>query len=130
MLDFFLTKDRPSGFLDIVITDGALQLIEDTAQDDELRQRVEFKLEFFRGDYAPNLAYGVPYYGRVLERGVNWADLYSIFTSAIEEEPGVSYVEELSIDIDRTTRTLLVDGSARSETGELIPINFISGGLP
>ena len=75
MLDLCLTKDTPSGFLDIKIVDGDLQLIEDQNQDDELRQRVEFKLEFFQGDYASDLSFGVPYYGRVLERGVNWADL-------------------------------------------------------
>lgn len=130
MLDLYLTKNRPSGLLDVVVADGALQLIDDNDPDEERRQRVEFKLEFFQGDYAPDLTFGVPYYGRVLERGVNFSDLYSIFASAIEAEEGVAYVEDLVLDTDNVSRTLLVSGTFRSVSGATIPINFVSGGLP
>jgi len=127
MSDLRLTKDGPSGFLDISIVDNDLQLVDG---DDELRQRVEFKLEFFQGDYAPDISFGIPYYGRVFGRGVNISDLYGIFAHAIESEDGISYVEDLDISLDSVARVLLVSGSARATSGTTIPLSFTSGGLP
>ena len=106
MIDLLLTKE--SGRLDISVVNGALQL---TDGNDELRQRLEFKLEFFQNDWFLDLGFGIPYYGRVLGRGVNLDDLYGIFTVAIEEEPGVNSVRQLDITIDGTMRALSVTGS-------------------
>lgn len=126
MTDLKLSKARPSGFLDIVLVDNDLQLVEG---DDELRQRVEFKLEFFQGDFRPDISFGIPYYGRVFGRGVNVPDLYGIFVDAIQTEQGISYVERLDINIDAQTRVLMVDGAARATSGAEIPISFASGGI-
>lgn len=121
-----LLMDKSSGNLDIVVTNGALQTV---SGDDELRQRLEFKLEFFQNDWFLDLLFGIPYYGRVFQRGVNIDDLHGIFTLAIEEEPGVSHVQTLDINIDASLRVLTVTGQALSDTGVEVEIGSTSGGI-
>ncbi len=124
MIDLKLTK--ASGRLDIEVIDGALQF---TDGDDELRQRVEFKLEFFQNDWFLDLLFGIPYYGRVFGKGVNISDLYGIFSDAIVEEPGVNSIRELDINLDATLRALSVDGVILSDTGVILNVDTLTGGL-
>lgn len=124
MIDVKLTK--ASGRLDIEVINGVLQVVEGP---DELAQRVEFKLEFFQNDWMHDLGFGIPYFGRVLKRGVDITDLYGVFSFAISEEPGIAYVQELRIVLDPAMRALSVTGSALSESGAVVPINTFSGGI-
>lgn len=122
MKDIMLTKE--TGVLDIKVVLGDLQMVE---ADDELRQRVEFKLEFFQNDWFLDLLFGIPYYGRVFQRGVNTDDLYGIFALAISEEPGVAHVQRLDVNIDAQVRVLRVTGRAVSNTANVIELDSISG---
>lgn len=122
MIDMELSK--ASGRLDMVVEGGALQFVNG---EDELRQRVEFGLEFFQNDWAFDLGFGIPYYGRVFQRGVNTDDLYGIFRFAIEREPGINSVRRLDIEVDAQMRALIVSGSALSDTGAEIGIDSMSG---
>ena len=121
-----LLMNKSSGDLDIVVTNGALQTV---SGDDELRQRLEFKLEFFQNDWFLDLLFGIPYYGRVFQRGVNIDDLYGIFTLAIEQEPGIAHVQTLNINLDATVRVLTVTGQVLSDTGVEVEIDTTSGGI-
>jgi hypothetical protein len=119
MTDIALNKS--SGVLDIVIQDNALQIVRG---DDALRQALEFKLEFFQNDWFLDLAFGIPYYGRVFQRGVNEVDLYGIFQDAIISEPGIESVEDLNVVVDPQSRILRVTGQAFSEEGDPINLEF------
>ena len=122
MTDLLLTKS--SGCLDISVVNGELQV-----EPEDLRQRLEFKLEFFQNDWFLSLGFGIPYYGRVFQRGVNIDDLYSIFSLAITQEPGVAYVRRLDIVTDAMTRVLTVDGEALGDTGDPVELGFTTGGI-
>lgn len=124
MIDLTLSKANDDNRLDIVVVNGALQTVENN---DELRQRVEFKLEFFQNDWFLDLGFGIPYYGRVFQRGVNLSDLYGVFSLAIETEPGIAQVTFLDLDIDRVARRLTVTGTCESITAQNVEFSSITG---
>ena len=113
MTDLLITKNL-SNQRDITIVNGALQLVEG---DDEIVQGVELKILSFVGDWFLDLVFGIPYWGRVFARGINEADLYGIFTLAIQQSDGIEAVENLNIDIDSRTRTLDLTAKAYTSTG-------------
>ena len=107
---------------DIDITNGAASLTEDRIS--SVAQRLAIRLRFFQGDWFLDLAFGVPYHGRVLVRDANEADLYQLFQFVIESMPGIQAVEELSVTAGTSDdRRLSIVGSALADTGELIPFN-------
>ncbi len=114
-----MTKNL-AGFRDITIVNGALQLVEG---DDEIVQGVEFNLLSFVGDWFLDLTYGIPYWGRVFARGINEADLYGIFTQAIQDSDGIEAVEDLNIEINSRARELRVTAQAYTETGNPLTIS-------
>lgn len=124
MIDLLLNK--ATGPLDLVIINSDLQIVEG---EDAERQALEFKLEFFENDWELDLSFGIPYYGRVFQDGVNNADLQGIFRTAIEEEPYIERVDDLTLNIDSQTRILNVSGGAFSKSGDLISFSFTNGSL-
>jgi len=119
-----LKLDKSTGPLDLVIVNGSLQTVEGT---DAEAQALEFKLEFFVGDWFMDLAFGIPYYGRVFQRGINITDLEGVFRFAMEEEPYIQRVDKLDLIIDAQLRILKVEGEAFSKSGELINFTLANG---
>ena len=116
MTDIKLVQTSP-GNLDMAIEKGGPVLV---TGEDQIRQGLEFKLMFFQNDWFLALDFGVPYFGRVFQRGVNISDLYTVFSTAILEEPGVVRVKQLNIDVNARTRVLNVTGSVLASTSSVI----------
>jgi hypothetical protein len=107
---------------DLDLTNGAASVHTDRL--DAIAQRLTIRLRFFQGEWFLDLAFGVPYHGRVLIRGANEADLFQLFQFVIESMPGIQAVEELSVIAGGSDdRRLSVVGSALAEAGGLIPFN-------
>lgn len=121
MTDLLITKNL-SNQRDITIVHGALQLVEG---DDEIVQGVDLNLLSFVGDWFLDLSFGIPYWGRVFVRGINEADLYGIFTSAIQNSDGIEAVEDLNIVIDSSVRSMDLTAKAYTSTG--LPVNISVG---
>lgn len=120
MIDFKLS--RASGVLDIVIENGLLQTVEG---DDELIQRLDFKVNFFENDWFIDLSFGIPYFGRILQRGANVDDLYGVYEKALAEEPGVERVRFMSLVIDPQVRILRLSATVLSSSGADVLVDSI-----
>ena len=111
MIDIKLSRE--SGVLDMPVVNGAPLLV---SGDDETQQRIDFKMNFFENDWFADLGFGIPYFGRVLQRGVNIDDLYGVYERAIVEEPGVERAE-VKLTIDPQIRVLRVSATVVLSSG-------------
>ena len=96
---------------------GRLRYVEDDAA---TAQEIKTRILFFRGENFMDTREGVPYYTEILEKGVDLARVREIFRKVIASVPSVVDVPLLSLDLDRTTRTLTVVWEVRTATGRLI----------
>ncbi len=75
---------------------------------DETRQRIEVRLRTFRGEWFEDALQGVPYFERILEKGVTAPIVTSIVRAVVESVPGVAEVVSIRADIEKRTRTCRV----------------------
>jgi len=98
---------------DIVIQDGDLYLTSDIDFTETMRQRIRANLLTFLGEWflddQNNPTVGVPYFQSLFADKIPTIELAeAIFIKALADIEGVTYVESLSFDYDRTTRVLNV----------------------
>lgn len=99
---------------DIVFEHGDLAFVED---DDAIRQHLLVRLRFFRGEWFLNVLEGMPYFERVLAKGVPLAAIEVLFRKVIIETPGVTGVTNIALDYEAGTRHLTLSFGATLETG-------------
>lgn len=105
---------------DIDLTNGRQTLIEERDAD---RQRIETALKWFRGEWWLEPAGGVPWFDRVLIKGMNEGDVLSLLRSYLLALPAVQVVQELEIDEDpAVTRGIRIAGSVIDSTGDVTQI--------
>lgn len=107
---------------DIVITDSKASLI--TEKDILTRQRLDITLKTFKGEWAYNINFGVPYLAndnnslQLLEKG-NTELLEAHLRSAIAAVDGIEKLVSLDISTSEN-RAATATFSAITETGDLI----------
>jgi len=97
---------------DLEITLGKLRVVTGT---EALAQRLRTRLRLFRGDWFLDLLQGVPYHDFVLHKRSTAAVQREVFRRAIASMRGVREVVSLDVELDGSTRTLLVTGEVRTD---------------
>ena len=87
---------------------------------EEIRQRVEIKLKFFKGEWflAPN--FGVPWFRDILIKNPQTDVVRNLLIRAVETEPNIDKVTEITLTYDATTRALIVDTLQILANGERV----------
>ncbi len=80
---------------DVVYTNADIPPVTDEQRLD-VAQRLRIKLQTYLGEWFLNIETGVPYYERILRKGVRKQDIDVIFQTLILEEPDVLEITEFS----------------------------------
>lgn len=100
---------------DLSFTSGRLDMVENV---DSVAQSLKTRLQMVRGEWFADLDEGTPYVGRIL---VKMPDL-SVVRSAVRERilatDGVLQLLSLSLDFDKSARTLSVRFRAVLDEGQ------------
>jgi len=80
---------------DVVYTNADIPPVTDEQRLD-VAQRLRIKLQTYLGEWFLNTETGVPYYERILRKGVRKQDIDVIFQTLIREEPDVLEITEFS----------------------------------
>lgn len=105
--------------------DGDLDLdasgdIQTVTGRDAIAQHALIRCRFFLGEWFLDEREGVPYYERILVANPNLPDVEEAFRRTIAETPGMASVRSLSLDFDRSTRSIAIEVEAVTTEGELI----------
>lgn len=117
-MDIFVDPDTG----DIVYDNADLPLVtEDSRQD--VAQRLRIKLQTYLGEWFLNIENGVPYYERVLRKGVRKEDIDVLFQSLIREEDGVLEIVEFESTLS-PSREYNMRFRVRTDEGQTSTINI------
>jgi hypothetical protein len=105
---------------DLDLSSGTLQWIDGI---DAIAQRVRTRLQFFRGEWFLDQRLGVPWFQVILGAKGGEQVAAQILRAVIEGTPGVDRVDELSLDLDGTTRTAAVAFRATTISGEAFQVD-------
>lgn len=84
---------------------GMLVTIAGSNSDEEILQRVEIRLRFFKGEWYLNTDHGLPYFQDILgTKALDLNGVESLFRKAILDIEGIKELIETSIDYDETER--------------------------
>lgn len=102
---------------DLVRTDGAMSRVTDG---EEIKQHVALRLKLYIGECPLDTSLGMEYFaGGFLDKGTPDSVREAEFTEAILGTPGIVSVEDVTIDLDKSTRVLTVTWEATGELGDL-----------
>lgn len=101
--DLFFKENR------LVLTDGA----------NAIAQRIKIVLLTFAGEWFLDISRGLPYFDEILVKNPNSTRVYAIFRHQIANVKGVKRVMNLTLSVDRKSRTLLVEFEAESAEGTI-----------
>lgn len=71
---------------------------------DVVAQRLRIRLRTFLGEWFINTDYGLPYFERILKKGVSKTTVDNIFREHILSEPGVIQIESFTSNFDAGSR--------------------------
>lgn len=86
---------------DLVYTNADTPPVTDGTRQD-VAQRLQIKLQTYLGEWFLNIENGVPYYERILRKGVRKEDIDVIFQTLIREEDGVLEIIEFESTLSST----------------------------
>ena len=115
---------------DIQLEDGQIKTISDRLE--SIRQKATVALNTFEGEWFLDVNFGVPYREEILIKNPSVSRISAVLRDTLESVNGVTTVTELSISIDRATRTLSAEFELNIETGETITVSVVnetSGGF-
>lgn len=98
------------------VSGGDLVLVYDGAA---ILQAISIALRFFKGEWFLNTEAGLAYYQSVLVKNPDPTVLQSIFSKAILAVEGVTAINDLSLSLDTSTRTLSVSFRVATDAGLL-----------
>lgn len=102
----------------LLASDGAL--IEGPQR---ITQQIKCTLLTLYGEWFLDTTFGVPYFESVMVKNPNRSEIEAILKDRIIDVPGVSGVQQMTMQIDREARTLRVDFVAATDYGDL-PISI------
>lgn len=108
MLDDQGDLDMSSG--DLVITSGI----------DAVRQSAMSRLRFFKGEWFMDELIGVDYWGTILVKNPSLPVVRELLLAEILASPGIASVQQLSLDLDASTRELTTSFKAVQDDGTLL----------
>jgi len=97
-------------------TDGDLILVTGL---DAIRQDLETRLKFFRGEWDLDTRLGIPYFDEILIKAPDLNVVRSLFRDAILSTAGVLRLTRLDLDYEGTTRTLSIRFDCQTTEGPL-----------
>jgi hypothetical protein len=95
----------------------------DTDDDDNadiVRQRVKTRLLLFKEEWYQDQRVGMPWIQQLLTKGITEARINAIFRDAIQNTPGVAFVESVTSSI--SNRLATVSFTATTDTGIAITV--------
>lgn len=88
---------------DAVFVNGECQVTQEDV--DVVAQRLKILLQSFMGEWEYNLAYGIPYFQRILaKKNITKAGVDRIFQEKILQERGVKELVSFSSEFNNSTR--------------------------
>lgn len=91
---------------------------------DLITQKLKIKLLWFKEEWFRDKGYGIPYFQEIFIKGVSLGDIDEVFRVAIATEEGVSELVSYKSSFEPTTRLLTVTAKVRTESGEILLLNF------
>lgn len=109
--------DPDSG--DVVYDNSQPSVTQDQRQD--IAQLLRIKLQTYLGEWFLNTTVGVPYYERIMRKGVRKQDIDVLFQTLIREEPEVLEITEFSstLSSDRVYSLTFRVRVAEGTTGQI-----------
>lgn len=86
---------------------------------DAVRQGVQIKLRWIKGEWIFNPSYGVPYFDTILVKAPSIPQIERVIRDQILSVDGVTGVESLHISVDPATRRMTAAFVALTEEGEI-----------
>lgn len=83
-------------------------------------QILQCKFLLVLGEWFLDRRVGVPYFTRILTKNPDIGDIRRIFISVIRSEPTITEISELTLDFDRSARTLAFTLSVKHDSGATI----------
>ncbi len=102
---------------DLAVLQGDLSLVADV---NAIMQEAELTLGFLLGEWFLDITQGIPYLQTVLVKSPNLAAIESVFRDALLGVAGISSVQVMALDFNRSARKLTASYTARSDLGKLI----------
>ncbi len=107
---------------DVVYTNADIPPVADEQRLD-VAQRLRIKLQTYLGEWFLNIETGVPYYERILRKGVRKQDIDVIFQALIREEDGVLEIVEFESTLS-PSREYNMRFRVRTDEGTTATINI------
>jgi hypothetical protein len=103
--------------------DGVLEETRNDTVEENKRataQGIKERLGLNKGEYFLDLQEGIPYFSQVLGKGKSLVLIRSMIIKAIFSYPNIISVELLKLDLNRQTRQLSIQFSARLDSGQIV----------
>lgn len=85
----------------------------------EVKQRLEQRLQTFLGEWFLNTSEGVPYYQDILKKNPNTGLVEAKLKNTITQTPGVDELLEFEFTFDRAAREASLKFRARGASGDI-----------
>ncbi len=83
-------------------------------------QKVLIRLKFFLGEYFLNINKGIPYRESIFIKNPNINLIEDLFVSEISSIDGVEELISFNLEVDSSTRELIVNFKVKTENGEQV----------
>lgn len=92
-------------------------------EQDEIAQNLLIRLRFFQGEWFLDTRIGLPFYEKILIKGVDENVVRALFRQAIITTPGVEELVNFDYTLDRERRAVTISFEARTTDGEILNFN-------
>lgn len=86
---------------------------------DSVRQAIQIKLRWFLGEWKFNEDFGTPYFQKILIKNPNIAVVEKALRDQILSVDGVTGIKSISLDEDKSERSLTVEFTASTTEGDI-----------
>lgn len=101
---------------DLDLSTGNLVFIDGL---EAIRQDINIRLRFFKGEWFLNTEVGIPYFQKILGQKPRLNVIRDIYRTAILGTPGILAITALTVDFDRSSRKVSISFRATTSEGPL-----------
>jgi len=83
-------------------------------------QKLRIRLSFFRGEWYLNINKGIPYFESVFVKNPNISFIEDLIILEINTCPGVEELLNLNLEVEKSTRELIINFTVKLEDGEIL----------
>lgn len=106
---------------DILVDNGEVILMTDTL--DIIKQRLQIRLQTFKGEWFLNPNVGLPYFQEILKKGTDITIVDNIFRSYIENTRDIKEITNFKSVFNHSDRTYTLDFDVTTYTNLTFSIN-------